>query len=142
MNLLKWLMPKSGAGGLVKDVSDGVVGLASGLKEVISGEAGVERLAEMAKRADETAAKSMEAQARITEAEAKHTSLFVAGARPFLLWICGLAVAYKFVARPVLSIWLEAPDIDAEALWPLMTAILGLGGLRTYEKKQGVQDRH
>jgi len=83
-------------------------------------------------------------QAEINKAEAQHTSVFVAGARPALLWVFVLAFFYNFVLRPIFVGFDigDMPAIDATALWPLMGGMLGLGGMRTYEKQKGVQDKH
>ena len=77
-------------------------------------------------------------QTKINEIEAQHRTVFVAGWRPFIGWVCGIALAYNFVIRD-LFIWLINPDIVPPALQMdhLMTVLLGmlgLGGLRTYEK--------
>ena len=77
-------------------------------------------------------------QTKINEIEAQHRTVFVAGWRPFIGWICGVALAYNFVLRDVF-IWITQPEIIPPALQMdhLMTVLmgmLGLGGLRTYEK--------
>jgi len=84
-------------------------------------------------------------QAEINKIEAGHRSLFVAGWRPFIGWVCGFGLAWKFVIAPlclyVASLMGKAgvlPEINAGELIPLVMALLGLGGIRTYEKKQGL----
>jgi hypothetical protein len=80
-------------------------------------------------------------QLEINKAEASHQSVFVAGWRPFIGWVCGVALCYQFVLRPVIT-WAvpslgytvaEMPGLD-DNLWELMFGMLGLGGLRSYEK--------
>jgi len=80
-------------------------------------------------------------QLEVNKVEAAHSSLFVAGWRPFIGWVCGAALAYQFVIRPIVT-WAvpsmgyqiaEMPGLDNN-LWELLTGMLGLGGLRTYEK--------
>lgn len=80
-------------------------------------------------------------QLEVNKVEAAHQSLFVAGWRPFIGWVCGAALAYQFVIRPIVT-WAvpsmgyqiaEMPGLD-DNLWELLTGMLGLGGLRTYEK--------
>lgn len=87
-------------------------------------------------------------QVSIDVEEAKSNSIFVAGARPFILWVCGVAVAYKFVIQPFLVFIIVAchiefdikllPAIDWPELSSLMFGMLGLSGMRSYEKVQGV----
>jgi len=77
-------------------------------------------------------------QTKINEIEAQHRTVFVAGWRPFIGWVCGVALAYNFVIRD-LFIWLINPDIvppalQMEHLMTVLLGMLGLGGLRTYEK--------
>lgn len=77
-------------------------------------------------------------QTKINEIEAQHRTVFVAGWRPFIGWVCGMALAYNFVIRD-LFIWAFQPEVipPALAMDHLMTVLLGmlgLGGLRTYEK--------
>lgn len=89
-------------------------------------------------------------QQRINEKEAEHHSIFVAGWRPAVGWVGVAAMAYQFLLYPLL-IWLWAylqainwipttlvppPILDTEALWVILTGILGLGTARTVEKLQ------
>lgn len=84
------------------------------------------------------------AQIGVNQAEASSGSLFVAGWRPFIGWVCGAALVYQYIARPLIT-WgaLAAghtlppmPGLD-ENLWQLLLGMLGLGGLRTVEKVKG-----
>lgn len=84
------------------------------------------------------------AQADINKIEAGSTRLFVAGWRPFVGWICGLAVGFKFIGGPALFMVAQAlghpvelPVIETSELWPLLLGMLGLGSLRTVEKVKG-----
>ena len=87
-----------------------------------------------------------ESQNKINLAEAGSTSLFVAGARPFIMWVCGIAFAWVVLLNPVLN-WAMAvagynpslPVIDTAWIYTVMAPMLGLGGLRTIEKLSGVQ---
>lgn len=85
------------------------------------------------------------AQTEVNKVEAQHSNLFVAGWRPFIGWVCGSALAYQFILRPLLP-WFsvmvghpvpEMPSLD-DSLMELVMAMLGLGGLRTFEKVRGV----
>ena len=85
--------------------------------------------------------KTMQAQARINEKAAEHPSMFVAGARSFILWVCGLGFAFHFLGiAGIVQHYTGAPVVvDLNTLYPLMLGLLGMGGLRTYEKLKGVQ---
>ena len=77
--------------------------------------------------------------------QAKHPSLFVAGARPAIMWICALGLAWQFFLAPLMN-WavvisgstIQPPVINTEGLMTLTLSLLGLGGLRTAEKWKGV----
>ena len=85
-------------------------------------------------------------QTEINKVEAAHSSRFVAGGRPFILWVCGVAFAYASVLEPVMrfvaKVWFgyagEFPVIDTDLTMQILFGILGLGGLRTFEKVKGV----
>ena len=85
------------------------------------------------------------AQTEINKVEAQHRSLFVAGWRPFIGWVCGTGLAWQFMVRDFLA-WcfvlasIEAPPppmLDTGPLVTLVGSLLGLGALRTVEKLQG-----
>ena len=82
-------------------------------------------------------------QSEINKIEAAHKSVFVAGWRPFIGWVCGLALFYNFIARD-LMVWALAltggdvpPPLHLDVLTTILYALLGLGGMRTFEKLQG-----
>lgn len=77
-------------------------------------------------------------QLEINKVEAAHKSLFVAGARPFILWVCGVGLLYNTLLHPILDVWLDMPEVDASLLYPVITGVLGLGGMRSWEKSKGV----
>jgi hypothetical protein len=83
---------------------------------------------------------AMLSQTEINKVEAGSSSVFVAGWRPFLGWVCGFAMAYQYLARPFLTAFLPElvfPGLD-DNLWQLLLGMLGLGGLRTFEKTKSV----
>lgn len=86
--------------------------------------------------------KLIELQTKINEAEAQHRSLFVAGWRPFIGWICGIALAYNFIIRDLIIFvsGSEAvpPAIQMDHLMTILMGMLGLGAFRTYEKVKNV----
>ena len=90
----------------------------------------------------ETAAKLVELQTKINEAEAGHRTLFVAGWRPFIGWVCGTALLYNFILRDLLIFanpnWSELPALQMQELFSILFGMLGLGGLRTFEKKNKI----
>ena len=77
-------------------------------------------------------------QIEVNKIEAAHTSLFVAGWRPATGWICALALAYHFIFAPFLDIWLTMPTVEVEQLYPILMGMLGLGGMRSFEKTKKV----
>ena len=90
----------------------------------------------------------MLAQTEINAAEAQLKSIFVAGWRPFIGWVCGVGIAWSMVVQPVaqwaMIAWgdgTELPTIDTSYLMELVTAMLGMSGLRTFEKMRGVARR-
>lgn len=87
------------------------------------------------------------AQVAVNQQEAAHKSIFVAGWRPFIGWVCGSALAWQFVGAPIaqwaltiagLELVYAVPKIESGNLMELVMAMLGMAGLRTYEKRQGV----
>jgi hypothetical protein len=83
---------------------------------------------------------TMTAQTEINKVEAASPSIFVSGWRPAIGWVCALAMCYQYLARPFLTAFypvLTFPGLD-DNLWQLMMGMLGLGGLRTFEKSQGI----
>lgn len=79
-------------------------------------------------------------QAEINKASASHRSLFVAGARPFIVWVCGLGFAMHVIINPIL-IWITGkpgPELDAAMIANTLFAVLGLGSLRSWEKYKGL----
>jgi hypothetical protein len=90
----------------------------------------------------------MTAQTDINKQEAVNTSVFVSGWRPAIGWVCALALAYQYLVRPlggtiasVLGMTIPPlPGLD-DNLWQLMMGMLGMGGLRTFEKIQGVASK-
>lgn len=86
------------------------------------------------------------AQVEVNKVEAAHQSLFVAGWRPAIGWVGVASLAYQFVLYP-LGTWVLAgwfPDIkpppmlDTDALWVILSGMLGIAGMRSFEKSKGV----
>ena len=90
----------------------------------------------------------MTAQTDINKVEASNSSIFVSGWRPCCGWVCALALAYQYLLKPLLTWFLTTlgytvppmPGLD-DNLWQLLMGMLGMGGLRTFEKVQGVASK-
>ena len=85
------------------------------------------------------------AQIRVNEKEASHRNIFVSGWRPFIGWSCGLALFYTYLAQPVFTFiliqrgqYVDLPPVDLGAMMPVLLGMLGLGGLRSWEKSKGL----
>jgi len=87
----------------------------------------------------------MKGQMEVNKAEAQHKSMFVAGWRPFIGWVGGVALAYQFVLYPLL-LWVLAilkskgievippPVFESGPLFAIVTGMLGIGGMRSFDK--------
>ena len=93
---------------------------------------------EIATMAEKQAHETKMAQIKVNEEQAAHKTLFVAGARPAIMWICALGLFYAVFAYPILDIWFDMPELNTDILMPTMMGLLGLGGMRSYEKSKGV----
>lgn len=92
------------------------------------------------------------AHLEVAKVEAQNANVFVSGARPAILWVGATAMAWTFIAHPMLvwgwsllqaAAWVPVtmappPTLDSDALWVITSGILGLGGYRTFEKIKGV----
>lgn len=92
------------------------------------------------------------AQMEVNKTEAQNQNLFVAGWRPAIGWVGAAAMAYQFLAYPLLVwswTWMQAeqivpqdvkppPMLDTEALWVILSGMLGIAGMRSFEKTRGV----
>jgi len=79
-------------------------------------------------------------QAEINKIEAGHRTLFVAGARPAILWVCALGFLFSFLINPILQ-WFTGtpgPQLPTNIMMELTLGMLGLASLRTYEKLKGL----
>lgn len=86
-------------------------------------------------------------QIEVNKEEAKHKSIFVAGARPFIIWVGGFAMAWSGVIHPLLTwIWFfvgvegePPPLIESATLSAVVTGLLGVAGMRSFDKSKGVE---
>ena len=127
---MSWLSRLLGSG------TKGIGSLAKDIREAIKGkELDPNKKLEMA-------GKLAEVQTKINEAEATHRTVFVAGWRPFIGWVCGLGLLYAVFIEPLLRFvftvkgWtIEFPKIDTTITMQVLFGMLGLVGARSYEKK-------
>tara|TARA_R110000782_G_scaffold15602_7_gene45435 strand:+ start:630 stop:1004 length:375 start_codon:yes stop_codon:yes gene_type:complete len=82
--------------------------------------------------------KQITAQIEVNKVEAAHKSIFIAGWRPAIGWICGFALLYSTIISPILGIWVTVPEVDTSLLTTVLMGMLGLGAMRTFEKTKGV----
>ena len=105
----------------------------------------MQQTGELAQLASETDLAKLQIQVNVEEA--KSTNWFVAGARPFIMWTCGVALAYVSIVEPVsrfvAKVWFgyvgDFPIIDTNLTMQILMGILGLGAYRTAEKIKGAE---
>lgn len=97
----------------------------------------------------------VQGQLEVNKAEAQNPNMFVAGWRPFIGWVGGLSMAYQFILYPFLTWgwafmqakqWVPAgssapPALDADILWTIVTGMLGIAGMRSFDKVKGTDTR-
>jgi len=101
---------------------------------------------EIATMSDTHAQQALLAQLEINKAEAASGSLFKGGWRPAVGWICAIAFGYHFVLQPLIIFVVtiigidipELPNFDMSTLLTTLGGLLGIGGLRSYEKSKGL----
>lgn len=132
-------------GGLLKDLISPIKDLVS--EVVVDKDKARElnvRLEELADKTDQRLHEELMGQITVNTEEAKHASIFVAGWRPFIGWVGGVGLAYSFVLAPFIEFVARAnhyvgemPTPDANQLLTLVTAMLGVGAMRSYDKTKG-----
>ena len=101
---------------------------------------------ELATMADKLAHEQQLAHMAINKEEAASGSLFKGGWRPFVGWVCGVAFCYHFIIQPVIIFIValtgiiipDLPSFNMNTLLTVLGGLLGIGGLRTYEKQKGL----
>jgi len=133
------------AGDGVKTALDGAGGFLKDIRTAITGK-DPELDAKLLAAQDKINA----AQAEINKIEAASSTFFVAGARPAILWVCAISLALYYPIRVIMgmAMWVRLawsadvlptmPDMGIQDIIGLIMALLGMSGLRTYEKKEGV----
>jgi Holin of 3TMs, for gene-transfer release len=154
MDLLKFLAGSTPQGAMAEVAGKAAEGLIAGI-----GESAIKiRQAFKGKEIDPNIAAAIDAelatleatllqgQMAINLAEAQSTNLFVSGWRPFIGWVCGSSLAYTFMIQPLIAFVIGVyawklpplPTLDTGSLMTILLGMLGLGGMRTYEKIKGV----
>lgn len=87
-------------------------------------------------------------QTAIDNTEAANPNLFISGWRPAIGWTCGAIFAYNFLLQPIILFGLAIsgstfdsetlPAFDSNTMMPVLLGMLGLGGMRSFEKLKGV----
>jgi hypothetical protein len=87
----------------------------------------------------------VQGQLDTNKVEAANPRLFVSGWRPFIGWVCGMACAWNWIGLPIVLLILKltghtisVSPADVSEMLPILMAMLGIGGFRTYEKFKGV----
>lgn len=100
---------------------------------------------EIATLAEKQAQEQIVEQIKTNQIEAAHQSMFVAGWRPAVGWVCALAMLLNFILIPFINLGmgLAGQDIrlnliEMDTMMPVLLGMLGLGGMRTYEKSRSV----
>jgi len=101
---------------------------------------------ELATMADRLAHEQNLAQIAVNKEEAASGSLFKGGWRPFVGWVCGVAFCYHFILQPLVIFIVaiagvdipDLPEFQMNTLLTVLGGLLGIGGLRTYEKQKGL----
>ena len=101
---------------------------------------------EIATMAEKHAQELAKGQLAINKEEAKSGNIFIAGWRPFIGWSCGVALVWHFIAAPFIIFFAALfgatlpplPEFDMGSLMTVLMGMLGLGGLRTFEKYKKV----
>jgi hypothetical protein len=109
-----------------------------------------ERL-KLALQGEEIEAGVLRGQMEVNKAEAQNPSVLVAGWRPFIGWVGGIALAYQFILYPLMTwVWTygqgrgwipptlkQPPVLEADVLWVIVTGMLGIAGMRSFDKLKG-----
>jgi len=111
----------------------GIGPIAEVAKSILEMVPNAEQRAQAANKLQDLAAQISAAQSETNKTEAASSSLFVAGSRPFIGWICGFGFLYSIIQPP-----LHLPAADMQNIIAILGGMLGLGTMRTVEKMGGV----
>jgi len=138
----------------VKAILSGVGDFAKDIREALTGEMSPDKKAQLIEKAQQIEFQLNQAQTLVNITEAQHSSVFVAGWRPYIGWVIGTAIGLYYIPQFAVAsfLWLKMcltankllpyPIQDISGLTQLVMGMLGWGVLRTYEKKVKINDRH
>ena len=122
---------------MIGSIVDGVVGLLD--KFIPDADTKYKLANEVATLATKQAHEIAMAQIEVNKAEAERGNIFQSGWRPAVGWTCVLGLIVNFLISPIAGgFGVDLPQADMSVMMPLLLGLLGLGGLRTYEKTKGV----
>ena len=131
-------------GNLIGSALNGIGSLAKDIRQAITGEISADKKAEIETKLLEIENQGLQAQIEVNKIEAASASVFVSGWRPACGWTCVSGLFYTFLLQPIVA-WVALifkypvpPAIDTTLLIQLLFGMLGLAGLRAYEKKEGI----
>ncbi len=137
------LVEVKATGEAVAAVGKTVLDIGKGIKTLITGKLDPETQNAIDIGWAQLEAAVMAQQNRINEIEAASPRFFIAGARPAAIWVCVLILFNNYVLAPYLrACGVLVPELDMGAMYPVITGLLGLGGMRSYEKIKGAAGRH
>jgi len=133
----------------IGEIFSGAGKFAGDMRSAITGDISAEKKAELEIKMAEFEAAAVNAQAEINKVEASSASIFVAGWRPMVGWICAAGLAYAVILKPLVEFVAGLfgyagafPVIDGEVLNTTLFGMLGLGVMRTAEKIKGASGKH
>jgi len=135
-----------GGGNLVGAVGDAIDKITTSDEERLELELEMEKtVRDFQYRENQLIAQQNIAQTEVNKAEAQSGNLFVAGWRPAIGWIGAIALAYQFILYPLL-LWLPGvsnppPPLDSGMLYTIITGMLGIAGMRSYDKYKGTDTK-
>lgn len=129
-------------------IISGIISLVSGIFGSISEEQ-KSKLA-LALQENQGITDLLKAQANIDANEAANPNLWVAGARPAVMWVCACSFAWQYLLQPIITysvamsghVLPALPNFDSATMTTVLMGMLGLGAMRTFEKFNSVQGNH
>lgn len=122
-------------GSTIKEGADGIVKLGEGVKTIITGKLPPKEEAEIMLKVNELINASNKMQNDINLIEAQSESFFKSGWRPAVGWMCTIGMGIQYLLFPILGLFMKIPSVDFSDLIALLIGLLGMGGLRTLDKK-------